>query len=347
MNISLKKFHFGFKELKALLNVVSDLSLGIYKNIFTAVLLKSRPQNKEEIQLFLGFEGYSRHRIKDFASIERPLYKLCDKETLFEMTVDRFRAFEYLRKALTAAPLLLIPDFKLPLTLYIDSSGDGLGASIYQVHIINDKPIEAPICFICRKIKPIDTRYGESHMECLCLVCTLERLPYFLEGCVFEVITYFTAIESLLNINTSNRNILRWQIAIQEYKGNLNIVHKDGNIPKNSDWLNRWPLPNHIENPDFVPEEASPQTPIEVISVSALNITFFEELRNSYTQYDKNYHRTKHTCLMKAVDRSLINLLLKEFHDRPFSGHLSENKTREKVNTCIWCPMWKKDVSVY
>ncbi|MBW0583905.1 hypothetical protein O181_123620 [Austropuccinia psidii MF-1] len=50
---------------------------------------------------------------------------------------------------------------------------------------------------------------------------------------------------------------------------------------------------------------------------------------------------------MTVVDRSLINLVLKECHDSPFSGHLSEDRTREKVKTCIWWPMWKKDVSEY
>ncbi|MBW0571514.1 hypothetical protein O181_111229 [Austropuccinia psidii MF-1] len=59
------------------------------------------------------------------------------------------------------------------------------------------------------------------------------------------------------------------------------------------------------------------------------------------------YHRTKHTCVMTVVDRSLINLVLKECHDSPFSGHLSEDRTREKVKTCIWCPMWQKDVAEY
>ncbi|MBW0539674.1 hypothetical protein O181_079389 [Austropuccinia psidii MF-1] len=50
---------------------------------------------------------------------------------------------------------------------------------------------------------------------------------------------------------------------------------------------------------------------------------------------------------MTVVDRSLINLVLKECHDSPFSGHLSEDRTREKVNTCIWWPMWQKDVAEY
>ncbi|MBW0542565.1 hypothetical protein O181_082280 [Austropuccinia psidii MF-1] len=224
-------------------------------------------------------------------------------------------------------------------------------------------------------------------MECLCLVWALEKPNYFLEGCVFEVITDCTAVKSLLNMNTPNRHILRLQIAIQDYRGNMTIAHKCGNINKDSDGLSRWPLPNNIDNPAYVPEEASPQIPIERISVTDLNTTFFEEVRNSYTQdrnfsilcqlltkdcndnslihaldeiwkksYDEGrfhlldgtiYHRTKYTCVMTAVDRSLINLVLKECHDSPLSGRLSEDRTREKVRTCIWWPMWQKDVAEY
>ncbi|MBW0532739.1 hypothetical protein O181_072454 [Austropuccinia psidii MF-1] len=174
MKISLKKCHFGSKELKAVGHVVSGLSLGIDKNKFAAVLLKTMPQNEKEIKSFLGFAGHYRKQIKDFASIARPLYKLCDKDTVFEMTVDRVKGFQSLREALTTSPLLLMPDFKFPFKLYIDASGDGLGAALHQVQIIYDKPVEGPICFISRKIKTTEARYGASQMECLLLVWTLE-----------------------------------------------------------------------------------------------------------------------------------------------------------------------------
>ncbi|MBW0593777.1 hypothetical protein O181_133492, partial [Austropuccinia psidii MF-1] len=62
--------------------------------------------------------------------------------------------------------------------------------------------------------------------------------------------------------------MLRLQIAIQEYRGNKTIVHKDGNIHKNADGLRRFPLQNNIDNPAYVPEKASPQIPIEGISVA-------------------------------------------------------------------------------
>ncbi|MBW0557618.1 hypothetical protein O181_097333 [Austropuccinia psidii MF-1] len=175
MKIFLKKCHFEFKELKALGHVVSGLSFGIDKKKVAAVLLKPMPQNKKEIQSFLGLAGYYRQHIKDFASIARPFYKLCDKDTVFEMTVDRVKAFESLREALTSAPLLLMPDFKLPFKLYIDASGDGMGAALHQVQTINDKPVEGPICFISRHIKPTESRYGASQMEFLCLVWALKK----------------------------------------------------------------------------------------------------------------------------------------------------------------------------
>ncbi|MBW0567689.1 hypothetical protein O181_107404 [Austropuccinia psidii MF-1] len=73
MKISLKRCHFGFKELKALGHVVSGLPLGIDINKVAAVLPKPMPQTKKGIQLFLGLTRYYRQHIKDFASIARPL----------------------------------------------------------------------------------------------------------------------------------------------------------------------------------------------------------------------------------------------------------------------------------
>ncbi|MBW0569420.1 hypothetical protein O181_109135 [Austropuccinia psidii MF-1] len=102
--------------------------------------------------------------------------------------------------------------------------------------------------------------------------------------------------------------MLRWQIAIQEYRGNITIVHKDRNIHKNSGGLSRWPLPNNIDNPSCVPEEDSPQIPIEGISVTDLSTTFIEELRNIYTQ-DNNCIILCQLLSKDCKDDSLIHAL--------------------------------------
>ncbi|MBW0536556.1 hypothetical protein O181_076271 [Austropuccinia psidii MF-1] len=111
------------------------------------------------------------------------------------MTHERIKAYEKIRKALTEAPLLLIPDWNIPFELYIDACGEGLGEALHQVHIIDDKPTEGQVCHMSRQIKPTEARYGPSQMECLCLVWALEKLHYYLYGKVFEVITDCNAMK--------------------------------------------------------------------------------------------------------------------------------------------------------
>ncbi|MBW0509369.1 hypothetical protein O181_049084 [Austropuccinia psidii MF-1] len=58
-------------------------------------------------------------------------------------------------------------------------------------------------------------------------------------------------------MKTTNRHILRWQIAIQEYRGNMTIIYKEGKSHTNADGLSRWPLDNVKSNPDYDPEVAA------------------------------------------------------------------------------------------
>ncbi|MBW0466881.1 hypothetical protein O181_006596 [Austropuccinia psidii MF-1] len=199
-----QKFAFIPLKRQITVNKVSPVNSELEK-------FKSEQLNEAQISLHLTEPLV---HIDDLASIARPLYKLCDKDTFFEMIVDRVKAFDSLRQALTTPPLLLMPDFKLPFKLYIDTSGDGLCPALHQFQTMNDKPVEGPICFISRQIKPTEARYRGSQMDCLCLFWSLEKLNYFLEGWVFEVITDCTAVKSLLNIKTPNRHMLRWKIAI-------------------------------------------------------------------------------------------------------------------------------------
>ncbi|MBW0551866.1 hypothetical protein O181_091581 [Austropuccinia psidii MF-1] len=162
MNISLKKCNFGFGELKALGHIVSGLSLGIDKNKVAEVLYKPISQNKKEMMSFLGFSSYYRQHLKDFAILAKSLYRIYDQQTLFDMTQERIKAYEKIRKALTEAPLLLMPDWNIHYKLYIDECRDGLEAALHQVQIIDDKATAGPVCYISRKIKQTEARYGAS-----------------------------------------------------------------------------------------------------------------------------------------------------------------------------------------
>ncbi|MBW0536791.1 hypothetical protein O181_076506 [Austropuccinia psidii MF-1] len=226
IKISLKKYHFPYSELKALGHIVSGLTLSIDKNKVAAVLLKLMLQTKKEMQSFLGFAGYHRQHINDFARIAKYFDKLCDQQKVYEMTEERVEAYQELKNSLTNVLFLLITDWKLPFKLYIDTRGEGLGAALHQTQIINDKPVKGPICFISRQINLTEAGYGARQMECVCLVWALEKLHYYLDETVFDVTTDCNSVKSLLKMKTPNRHMLIWQIAIKEYRGNLVIFIK-------------------------------------------------------------------------------------------------------------------------
>ncbi|MBW0520181.1 hypothetical protein O181_059896 [Austropuccinia psidii MF-1] len=83
--------------------------------------------------------------------------------------------------------------------------------------------------------------------------------------------------------------MLRWKIAIQDYRGNMTIVHKEGNIHQNADGLSRWELANTPDYQAYVPLEAEPQIPIERINITDIGNEFFEEVIK-VSKKDKNLH---------------------------------------------------------
>ncbi|MBW0570203.1 hypothetical protein O181_109918 [Austropuccinia psidii MF-1] len=156
----------------------------------------------------------------------------------------------------------------------------------------------------------------------------------------------------------------------------MTIVHKAANIHKNADGLSRWELANTPDNPAYVPLEEEPHIPIEVIKITDIGPEFFEEVIEYYRQdknchiltslLDKDckdtsfvnaldevwknshsekrfhlfdgiiYHQTKYSCVMTLCSRLIINTILHEIHDSIYSGHMSENRTLEKVKNCAW-----------
>ncbi|MBW0525684.1 hypothetical protein O181_065399 [Austropuccinia psidii MF-1] len=50
---------------------------------------------------------------------------------------------------------------------------------------------------------------------------------------------------------------------------------------------------------------------------------------------------------MVLCSRMLINTILLKCHCNIHSGHLSEDRTMGRINTCAWWPSWRKDVIEY
>nr|GEX00117.1 DNA-directed DNA polymerase [Tanacetum cinerariifolium] len=80
------------------------------------------PANVKSIRSFLGHAGFSRHFIKDFSKITRPITQLLIKDAKFDFSNECVEAFETLKKELTKAPILVKPDWSLPFEWMCDAS---------------------------------------------------------------------------------------------------------------------------------------------------------------------------------------------------------------------------------
>nr|GEX96676.1 hypothetical protein [Tanacetum cinerariifolium] len=75
------------------------------------------PTTMKGVRSFLGHAGFYRGFIRDFSKIARPMTHLLEKETPFVFSKYCINAFETLKKKLTEAPILIVPEWNLPFEL--------------------------------------------------------------------------------------------------------------------------------------------------------------------------------------------------------------------------------------
>ncbi|MBW0498889.1 hypothetical protein O181_038604 [Austropuccinia psidii MF-1] len=171
----------------------------------------------------------------------------------------------------------MLLDFWLPFKMFIDESrSKGLGEALSQRQIVYGEPRERVKCYISRKLKDSEARYGATQTECLFLVCAPEKIHHYLEGVVFECYTDSTELKSFLNMNTTNGNMLRLQIATQEYGGKMKIIYKEGKSNTNAYGLSTWLLDNFESNSAYNPEIAA-KNPIHFMEIDRIKNFRFSE----------------------------------------------------------------------
>ncbi|XP_042023144.1 uncharacterized protein LOC121770490 [Salvia splendens] len=86
------------------------------------------PKNVKQLRGFLGLTGYYR---RQYAFIAAPMTNLLKKDA-FCWTAGAEESFHALKKAMTRAPVLRLPDFEKPFCVEIDASDSGIGAVLLR-----------------------------------------------------------------------------------------------------------------------------------------------------------------------------------------------------------------------
>ncbi|MBW0462475.1 hypothetical protein O181_002190 [Austropuccinia psidii MF-1] len=95
-------------------------------------------------------------------------------------------------------------------------------------------------------------------------------------------------------MKTTNRHMLRWQIAIQEYRGNMTRIYKEGKHHTNAVGLSRWPLDNVKRNTAYDLEVAA-KIPIHFIEIDRRKHFKFSEWAPAFGTSDSNHTEPERT----------------------------------------------------
>nr|GEZ61996.1 reverse transcriptase domain-containing protein [Tanacetum cinerariifolium] len=127
-----EKCHFMVKEGIVLGHKIFNNRLDVDRAKVDVLAKLPHPTTVKGVRIFLGHVEFYQRFIHDFSKIARPMTHLLEKDTPFVFSKDCIDAFETLKKKLTEALILVVPDWNLPFELMCDASDFVIGEVLGQ-----------------------------------------------------------------------------------------------------------------------------------------------------------------------------------------------------------------------
>ncbi|CAB3992292.1 Transposon Ty3-G Gag-Pol poly [Paramuricea clavata] len=245
LKIKRDKCQFAQESVKFLGHIVSARGTEPDSSKVEAVREFATPTSLTDVRAFVGMASYYRRFIKNFADIAAPLHDLTKGgQPEFCWTPVADKAFNDLKSRLCSAPILSLPDFSVPFTIYTDASDFGLGAVLSQRRGEN----EYVIAYASRTLTSAEKNYSTTEKECLAIVWTVNYWRPYLLGNTFDIVTDHQSLTWLQGLKEPKGRLARWILALQEY--DFEIKHRPGRQHSNADTLSRFPRVTPPQIPD-------------------------------------------------------------------------------------------------
>ena len=127
-----EKCEFHRKQIEYLGLVISENKVEMDPVKVTGVCDWPIPENRTDVQAFIGFVNFYRRFIWDFSTIARPLFDLTRSNKVWNWDAKEQEAFKHLKMAVTTTPVLVLPQDLEPFCIKADSSDFTSGAILSQ-----------------------------------------------------------------------------------------------------------------------------------------------------------------------------------------------------------------------
>ncbi|KAL2230956.1 UNVERIFIED_CONTAM: Retrovirus-related Pol polyprotein from transposon [Sesamum indicum] len=273
------------------------------------------PSNVKALRGFLGLTGYYRRFIKNYGSISKPLTSLLRKNA-FEWNLEAGDAFKQLKKVMTTARVLSMPDFSKPFIVETDASGKGIGVVLMQEG--------RPITYLMTKWR------------------------HYLLGNHFIIRTDQRSLKHILDQRVDSMLQQKWVTKLLGF--GYEVQYKKGNENRAADALSRV---EHEEN-DLQSHAISAQIPMwmQEVQASYEGNTLFQTVAQAkiidsqsfpdYTYEAGVLRRKGKICI--GSHGEIREKILKVLHDSALGGHSGIVGTYQRGKLLFYWPTMKADI---
>ncbi|WVZ75502.1 LOW QUALITY PROTEIN: hypothetical protein U9M48_023548 [Paspalum notatum var. saurae] len=287
-----------------------------------------------------GFLGYYRRFIENFSKIAKPMTSLLEKDAEFRWIDAQQAAFDELKKRLTTAPVLTLPDQQKKFIVYCDASRDGLGCVLMQEGTV--------IAYASRQLHKHEVNYPTHDLELAAVVHALKIWRHYLFGQRCEIYTDHKSLKYIFTQNELDMRLRRWLELIKDY--DMEIHYHPGKANVVVDALSRKSYANMAMS-FLMPHELCEE--FESLSLGFLHHTTaaafekddekLQEIREllkigKAPHFRKDEQGTlwyKNRICVANVDR-IRKLILSEAHDTVYSIHPGSTKMYYDLKERFW-----------
>jgi transposase InsO family protein len=235
MKLNIAKCTVASTSVHYLGHQVSSAGISMIDSYVDRVLEWQMPRNSEKLRSFLGFTGYYRSFIKQYASLTHRLNSHRNDKGEIQWTEEEKEDFRKLKEAFKSKPVRGFPDYdsEEPFVLDTDWSATNMAAILSQVQAGQERFLAC----VAKKCNAAEQNYASHKGELAACVLGLKKFEHILRAKKFVIRTDSRCVEHLFNIKDCRGMFARWLTFISSFE--FDLVHRKGTKQCNADALSR------------------------------------------------------------------------------------------------------------
>lgn len=347
------KAQIALTEVKYLGHIFSYNEIKPDPERIAAIKEMTRPNNKNDLQTFLGVVNFMSTFISNLSDKTAPLRELLKKNVLYQWTQLHDKVFDEIKKCILNSNILVPFDPSKELVIQCDASSGGLGCGLLQ----DGKPIS----FASRSLTACERNYSQIEKEMLSILFACTKFKFYIYGRTVRVINDHKPLLGIMKKEIhkiASAKLQRMKLKLLNF--DILLEHAPGKTIQLADYLSRY-----MRKTDESEEDKSLSEAILSINVSDerkiefQNETEKDETLRKIKEYcrdgwpnNKNncpesiryYYKLKNDILLDDNilffnDRIIIpKTMRKMITDKLHEPHFGINKTLQRAKSSVFWP---------